>query len=285
MALSTFADVDEHTTMSPAELAGVSDEARRLLLPYRKSIAARLGRSIDTVDRSTSDLARRGFLVVAPQDGAAEDKDANVYHLTDREQWARRTLQRAEEKRRALEAGEQWPARPAGPYVPRVYRDPGFDFVKLDAPTVANGEKDPLCKAVYAAVASFVHGKQRTTGDRPPTHKELGAATGIKSRTTISKFLGEMTDDGLLLVTERYDTDNGGRMVSAYTLMDGKWWAVRALARMRDAMDAHDAENDLVSMEMNAAGGWPHQMDSITRRSLEVGQRVGVTAVGLVRVV
>ncbi|MFH8259308.1 hypothetical protein [Streptomyces roseolus] len=55
-------------------------------ISYRKSIAARLGRSGDTVTPSTSDPASRGFLVVTAQDGVAGDEDANVHPLTDREQ-------------------------------------------------------------------------------------------------------------------------------------------------------------------------------------------------------
>ncbi|MCZ4098014.1 hypothetical protein [Streptomyces sp. H39-C1] len=267
MALATFADTDEHTTMSPATLAGLSEEARRALLPYRSSIGARVGRSVDTVDKANRELVERGLLLIAPQGSASGERDANVYHLTDREQWARRVLERAQLRDAALAAGQPWPARSTGPYVPRVRRDPGFDFIKLDAPTVANGAKSPNYKAVYAAVATFVHGKQRTSSDRPPTYKELCASTGL-GRSTVAANISEMADDGLLLITERYDEENGGRLASAYTLMDGKWWAQRALKRMRDAEEEHIRENDLAEGVAAPAGrGWPHELDGGGRTS------------------
>ncbi|MEU3670788.1 hypothetical protein [Streptomyces virginiae] len=267
MALATFANVEDHTTLDPATAAGFSEEARRALLPYRSSIAARVGRSVDTVDRGTKELVARELLLIVPQTSGSGDRDANIYHLTDREQWARRTLERATARAEALAAGQPWPPRSSGPHVPRVYRDPGFDFIKLDAPTVARGDRSPNYKAVYAAVASFVHGKTRTSGDRPPTYKELSACTGL-GRSTVASNLSAMTDDGLLLITERYDSENGGRTASAYTLMDAKWWAERALARMRAAEDEHSRENDLVEGVAAPAGrGWPHQLDGGGRTS------------------
>ncbi|MER5871949.1 hypothetical protein [Streptomyces sp. NPDC002044] len=261
MALATFANVEDHTTLSPEATAGFSEEARRALLPYRSSIAARIGRSVDTVDKANRELVERELLLIAPQPSGDGSLDANVYHLTDREQWARRTLERAEARTAALAAGEPWPPRQPGPYVPRVYRDPGFDFIKLDAPTVASGEKSPNFKAVYAAVATFVHGKTRISSNRPPTYKELCACTGL-GRSTVAANVSEMADDGLLLITERYDEENGGRLASEYTLMDGKWWAQRALARMREAEEEHARENDLVGGVAASAGrGWPRQLD------------------------
>ncbi|MFE5864684.1 hypothetical protein ACFQ77_29650 [Streptomyces virginiae] len=267
MALATFANVEDHTTLSLEAAAGFSDEARRALLPYRTSIAARIGRSVDTVDKGTKELVERELLLIAPQTSDAGDRDANIYHLTDREQWARRTLDRADARAEALAAGRPWPPRPSGPHVPRVYRDPGFDFIKLDAPTVARGDRSPNYKAVYAAVASFVHGKTRSSGDRPPTYKELSACTGL-GRSTVASNLSAMTEDGLLLVTERYDSENGGRTASAYTLMDAKWWAERALARMRSAEGEHAREDALVDgMGAPAGRGWPHQLDGGGRTS------------------
>ncbi|MFD9270910.1 hypothetical protein ACFWB1_25975 [Streptomyces goshikiensis] len=260
MALATFANIEDHTTLDPATAAGFSEEARRALLPYRTSVAARIGRSVDTVDKGTKELVARELLLIAPQTSDAGDRDANIYHLTDREQWARRTLERAAARAEALAAGQPWPPRSSGPHVPRVYRDPGFDFIKLDAPTVARGDRAPNYKATYAAVASFVHGKTRASSDRPPTNKELCACTGLSPRS-VATYLAAMVDDGLLLVTERYDPENGGRIASAYTLMDAKWWAQRALARMRAAEDEHARENDLVEgVAASVAGGWPHEL-------------------------
>ncbi|MGW6865878.1 hypothetical protein [Streptomyces sp. NPDC054901] len=260
MALATFANIEDHTTLDPATAAGFSEEARRALLPYRSSIAARIGRSVDTVDKGTKELVARELLLIAPQTSDSGDRDANIYHLTDREQWARRTLERAAARAEALAAGQPWPPRSSGPHVPRVYRDPGFDFIKLDAPTVARGDRAPNYKATYAAVASFVHGKTRASSDRPPTNKELCACTGLSPRS-VATYIAAMVDDGLLLVTERYDPENGGRIASAYTLMDAKWWAQRALARMRAAEDEHARENDLVEVvAASVAGGWPHEL-------------------------
>ncbi|MFF3680236.1 hypothetical protein ACFYYS_40470 [Streptomyces sp. NPDC002120] len=267
MALATFANIEDHTTLDPATAAGFSEEARRALLPYRTSVAARIGRSVDTVDKGTKELVARELLLIAPQTSDAGDRDANIYHLTDREQWARRTLERAAARAEALAAGQPWPPRSSGPHVPRVYRDPGFDFIKLDAPTVARGDRPPNYKATYAAVASFVHGKTRVSGNRPPTNKELCACTGLSPRS-VATYLAAMVDDGLLLVTERYDAENGGRIASAYTLMDAKWWAQRALARMRAAEDEHAREKDLVDgVAAPVAGGWPHQLQGAGRTS------------------
>ncbi|MBT2611428.1 hypothetical protein J7I97_25010 [Streptomyces sp. ISL-87] len=275
MALATFANVDDHTTLAPEAAAGFSEEARRALLPYRTSIAARIGRSVDTVDRGTKELVTRELLLIAPQSSADGAPDASVYHLTDREQWARRTLERAAARTEALAAGQPWPPRSSGPHVPRVYRDPGFDFIKLDAPTVARGDLSPNYKSVYAAVATFVHGKTRTSNNRPPTYKELCSCTGL-GRSTVASNLSAMVDDGLLLITERYDSENGGRAASAYTLMDAKWWAQRALSRMRAAEEEHARENGLEEGVAAPAGwGWPHQVDGGGR-----GSRMGVAAPG-----
>ncbi|MFJ7271942.1 hypothetical protein ACIQV3_35800 [Streptomyces sp. NPDC099050] len=255
MALATFASTDDHTTMDPAELAQVPLDARRALLPYVDSIGTRMGRTESTVKRALADLEARKLLITVPQVGANGAADANVYHLTDRERWAERTLERAQQRNAALAAGQPWPPRRGdGPPVPRVQRDPGFDFIKLDAPTVGNGDFVPNFKAVYAAVASFVHGTKRGTNDRPPSYAEIQKCTGL-GRSTVASNIGDMVDIGLLVLTERYDdpANGGGRLPSGYLLLDGKWWATRALERSRQA----EEENPQVT----GSQGWVHELD------------------------
>ncbi|MCC9309941.1 hypothetical protein LN042_23185 [Kitasatospora sp. RB6PN24] len=245
MALASFANIEQHITLTPEAVADWSDEVRHALLPYRKTLAACIGRTTRTLDRATGDLVARQFLVITAQStpGNPAVADANVYRLVDRERWARQLLERS------AGASSPVPTGPDGRPLPRVQRDPGIDYVKLDARLARVGERSPNYKAVYAAIASFVNINNRATSDRPPTLRELMACTGL-SRSVVCEVLHQMRADGLLLTRDNYhpEADGGGRAASSYLLLDARLWRRRAAAR-----------DDL---EMTAlAAGWRHQPD------------------------
>ncbi|MFG2845940.1 hypothetical protein ACGF12_22640 [Kitasatospora sp. NPDC048296] len=229
MALAAFADMEHHVTLTAEAVAGWSREVRQALLPYRKTIAACMGRSANTFDRAADDLVQREVLIVTPQQdpnhpGAA---DANLYRLVDRERWARQVLERAANPAPTL------PLLGAdGRPVPRVLRTPGIDFIKLDARIVTFGGRSPNYKSVYAAIATFVNLNSRAVTERPPTIRELMACTGL-GRTAVTDALAQLRADGVLLMKDQYapKLEGGGRLASSYALLDGRLWRARAAAR------------------------------------------------------
>ncbi|MQS17523.1 hypothetical protein F7Q99_36395 [Streptomyces kaniharaensis] len=245
MALASFANIEDHTTLTAEAVAAWSDEVRRAMLPYRKTLAACIGRTTKTLDRATTDLVQREFLIVTAQStpGNPAVADANHYRLVDQERWARQLLERSSAALAPVLTG------PDGRPLPRVQRDPGIDYVKLDARLVRVGERSPNYKAVYAAAASFTNINNRATSDRPPTLRELMACTGL-SRSVVCEALAQLREDGVLLTRDNYHPadEGGGRAASSYLLLDARLWRRRAAAR-----------DDL---EMNAlTGGWRHEPD------------------------
>ncbi|MFD5610519.1 hypothetical protein [Kitasatospora sp. NPDC127060] len=277
MALAAFADMEHHITLTAESVAGWSPEVRHALLPYRKTIAACMGRSANTFDRAAADLVGREFLLVQPQQdpnhpGAA---DANLYRLIDRERWARQVLERAANPAPAL------PLLGAdGRPVPRVLRTPGIDFIKLDARIATFGGRSPNYKAVYAATATFVNLNSRAVTERPPTIRELMACTGL-GRTAVTDALAQLRADRVLLMQDQYapKLEGGGRVASAYVLLDGRLWRARAAAREEREItqftggsthqpDMGGLPTTRVGVYPPAGQGSPHQTD-ITKRSSE----------------
>ncbi|MGV9268121.1 hypothetical protein ACWDRR_26050 [Kitasatospora sp. NPDC003701] len=228
MALAAFADMEHHITLTAESVAGWSPERRHALLPYRKTVAACMGRTANTFDRAVADLVGREVLIVQPQQNPDHPgADANLYRLTDRERWARQVLERA------ANPPQTHPLLGAdGRPVPRVLRTPGIDFIKLDARIATCGCRTPNYKAVYAAIASFVNLTSRAITERPPTIRELMACTGL-GRTAVTDALAQLRADGVLLMKEQYapKLEGGGRLPSSYALLDGRLWRARAAVR------------------------------------------------------
>jgi len=278
MALAAFADTEDHTTLSAEVVAGWSEEVRHRMLPYRKTIAACMGRSTRTFDRAAADLEDRQFLMVEAQcdPGNAGVSEANLYRLTDRERWARQLLERAANRTPGQLLG------PDGRPLPRVLRDPGVDFIKLDARMVCIGHRSPNYKAVYAAVASFTNMHSRAITERPPTLKELMACTGL-GRTAVTEALAQMRKDGLLETRANYlpASEGGGKTASSYLLLDGRLWRRRVAAREDAEMHAfaggstHQSDGGLrttrTGVPAPAGRGSTHQPDDITRSSTRRG--------------
>ncbi|MEV7123705.1 hypothetical protein [Kitasatospora griseola] len=276
MALAAFADMENHVTLTAESVAGWSSEVRHAMLPYRKTIAACMGRNPKTFDRAVIDLVGREVLIVQPQQNPDHPgaPDANLYHLTDRERWARQMLERA-----ASQTRESPLLGADGQPVPRVRRTPGIDFVKLDARIACFGGRSPNYKAVYAAVASFVNLHSRAVTERPPTIRELMACTGL-GRTAVTDALAQMRADGLLLMRDQYAPadEGGGRLASSYALLDGRLWRARAAAREdREIAQmtggyGHHADGGMDTTRTGvwtpAGQGYGHHAD-ITKRSSE----------------
>jgi hypothetical protein len=278
MALASFANIEQHITLTPEAVAGWSDAVRHALLPYRKTLAACIGRTTRTLDRATGDLVARQFLVIIAQSapGNPAVADANVYRLVDRERWARQLLERS------AGASSPAPTGPGGRPLPRVQRDPGIDYVKLDARLARSGERSPNYKAVYAAIASFVNINNRATSDRPPSLRELMACTGL-SRSVICEILNQMRADVLLLTRDNYhsEADGGGRAASSYLLLDARLWRRRAAAR--DDLEAtslaagwrhqpdRGGDTTRTGVATPAGPGWRHEPDPIKRSSQNRG--------------
>ena len=281
MALSSFAGIEDRVTLTTEAVAAWSREARYALLPYRKTIAACMGRSLKTFDRANADLVDRQLLLVHPQSDPDNTtvSDANLYQLIDRERWARQLLERATAPGPAPVLG------PHGRPVPRVQRTPGIDYVKLDARIARTGERSPNYKTVYAAIASFTNIHSRAITDRPPTVKELMACTGL-SRTAVTDVLAQMRADGLLDMRDNFlpAEEGGGRIASSYFLLDARLWRARAAARDDRELAAftggwrHQADMGGVTTRTGVASpdgqGWRHHADIIKSSSENSGDEI-----------
>ncbi|MFD9124158.1 hypothetical protein [Kitasatospora sp. NPDC059571] len=279
MALATFADVEQHMTLTAESVAGWSEELRHEVLPYRKTVAACMGRSPKTFDRAVTDLVHRGFLVVEAQSNPDNPavSEANVYRLTDRERWARQLLARAHGPAAAPLRG------PDGRPLPRVHRTPGIDYVKLDARIVRTELRSPNYKSVYAAVATFVNINNRAITERPPTIAELCDCTGL-GRTAVNAALAQMRADGLLTTRDNYlpAADGGGQAASSYFLLDARLWRRRSAARDDAELAAftggcgHQTKGGVVTTRRGvwspAEGGSGHHADTIKRSSENRGE-------------
>ncbi|XUL89738.1 hypothetical protein ACQ86D_26485 [Streptomyces galilaeus] len=117
-----------------------------------------------------------------------------------------------------------------------------MDWVKFDAELARDGTADPVDKALYAAIASFVDTETRESpeladvdpGSLPnevPTRKRLAECIG-KSVDTVDRSTKRLEARGLLRVHRQADPDNPKRMLpSEYELLDHHLWDERAAAR------------------------------------------------------
>lgn len=120
---------------------------------------------------------------------------------------------------------------------PSVVRDAAVDWVKFDAVLARDGSVDPVDKALYAALASFVPAspdQHRTTGPEghdAPTRRVLAACIG-RSVDTVDRATKRLEERGLVEVERRRDPDNPRRNVpSVYRLLDHERWDERAAER------------------------------------------------------
>lgn len=119
---------------------------------------------------------------------------------------------------------------------PRVVRPADVDWVKFDAQMARNGSIDPVDKALYAALASFVDKDDRDTdpdpdGDDVPTRAVLAACIG-RSVDTVDRATKRLEAHGLLRVERRRDPNSShANLPSVYELLDHELWDERAAAR------------------------------------------------------
>lgn len=135
---------------------------------------------------------------------------------------------------------------------PRVVREPTVDWVKFDACLARDGSVDPVDKALYAALASFVDPVERDQEDTDPdgfdvpTRKRLAECIG-RSVDTVDRATKRLEARGLLEVERRRDPDNPRRHIpSLYRLLDVELWDDRAAARAerrRAEREARRSEN------------------------------------------
>ncbi|WP_225629380.1 helix-turn-helix domain-containing protein [Streptomyces werraensis] len=114
--------------------------------------------------------------------------------------------------------------------------------MKFDAELARDGSVDPVDKALYAAIGSFVDAETRespeTTELDPnnippwvPTRKRLAECIG-KSVDTVDRATKRLEDRGLLRVHRQPDPTNPRRMLpSEYELLDHHIWDERAAQR------------------------------------------------------
>jgi len=95
--------------------------------------------------------------------------------------------------------------------LPRVVSDAAVDWVKFDAALARDGSVDPVDKALYAALASFVAASSADDGDQEiadaPTRKVLAACIG-RSVDTVDRSTKRLEEAGLLQVERRTDPRN-----------------------------------------------------------------------------
>lgn len=119
---------------------------------------------------------------------------------------------------------------------PVVVRPVALDWIKYDAQLARNGNVDPVDKALYAALASFVdQGSREATGDPDsdniPTRKRLAACIG-RSVKTVDRSTARLEELGLVEVERRRDPDNPkSNLPSVYKLLDVEVWDERAAER------------------------------------------------------
>lgn len=161
---------------------------------------------------------------------------------------------------------------------PAVVRDAALDWVKFDAELSRDGSVDPVDKALYAALASFVDQGNREADDDPdsdevPTRKRLAACIG-RSVDTVDRATKRLEERGLLDVERRQDPDNPRRNIpSVYRLLDGERWDERAAERAaKRKADRARRKADTTQPQAEGGGrmsaarvaapvrpGWPHE--------------------------
>ncbi|MTE20330.1 hypothetical protein F0L17_14680 [Streptomyces sp. TRM43335] len=126
---------------------------------------------------------------------------------------------------------------------PRVTRRGArVDWVKFDAELARDGCVDPVDKALYAAIASFVDQQTRESPESVvfdadgipeniPTRKRLAKCIG-RSVDTVDRATKRLEKRGLLRVHRMADPDNPRSMLpSEYELLDHHLWDQRAAER------------------------------------------------------
>ncbi|MCM2424264.1 helix-turn-helix domain-containing protein [Streptomyces sp. RKAG293] len=122
-------------------------------------------------------------------------------------------------------------------FAPRVVSDATLDWVKFDAELARDGSFEPVEKALYAALASFMDPGSRESADEDefslniPTRKRLAECIG-RSVDTVDRATKRLEERGLLEVERRPDPNNPKRHIpSLYRLLDHERWDERAAAR------------------------------------------------------
>ena len=117
-----------------------------------------------------------------------------------------------------------------------------MDWVKFDAELARDGSVDPVDKALYAAIGSFVDAETRESPSMEaldpnnvppwvPTRKRLAECIG-KSVDTVDRSTKRLEARGLLKVHRQPDPTNPRRMLpSEYELLDHHVWDERAAER------------------------------------------------------
>ena len=132
---------------------------------------------------------------------------------------------------------------PSEGFAPRVVREAPMDWVKFDAQLARDGSVDPVDKALYAALASFVDAEARDSDPDPdgvnvPDRKTLAACIG-RSVDTVDRATRRLEDRGLVRVERRRDPDNPrSHLPSVYVLLDHELWDERAAARAQARAEA-----------------------------------------------
>ncbi|MEU4541597.1 hypothetical protein AB0G15_42895 [Streptosporangium sp. NPDC023825] len=135
------------------------------------------------------------------------------------------------------------------PFTPRVTRPAGLDWVKFDADLARDGSVDPVDKALYAALASFVDAEERDSDPDPggrdvPTRARLAQCIG-RSLDTVDRSTKRLEDRGLLHVHRRRDPANPRlHLPSVYELLDHERWDERAAARAKARQEARGGRMD-----------------------------------------
>ncbi|MFC7570904.1 hypothetical protein ACFQU9_48295 [Actinomadura namibiensis] len=123
-------------------------------------------------------------------------------------------------------------------FTPRVVRQCDLDWIKFDATVARDGSIDPVDKALYAALASFVDVEYRDSDPEAgeddediPTRARLAECIG-RSLDTVDRATKRLEERGIIRVHRRRDPNNPKRhLPSVYELLDHEWWDERAAAR------------------------------------------------------
>lgn len=141
-----------------------------------------------------------------------------------------------------------------------------LDWVKFDAELARDGSVDPVDKALYAAIGSFVDAETRESpamealdpNNVPPwvpTRKRLAECIG-KSVDTVDRSTKRLESLGLLKVHRQPDPTNPRRMLpSEYELLDHHVWDERAAQRAADRAAGRTSRRS--EGQPNGVGGGP----------------------------
>lgn len=148
-----------------------------------------------------------------------------------------------------------------------------LDWVKFDAELARDGTVDPVDKALYAAIGSFVDAETRESPSMEeldpnnvppwvPTRKRLAECIG-KSVDTVDRATKRLESRGLLKVHRQPDPTNPRRMLpSEYELLDHHVWDERAAQRAADRAAGRDRRSE--GGRTGAATPTPDRTDAAT---------------------